>query len=292
MTATTHSRLARFTTFRIGGKPLRYVMPAEYGELAGALETCGRFGVPWRVLGGGSNLLVEDGELPFAVIHLCSPAFDWIGAADTRTVRTGAGVRLHSLLCHCRRIGLSGLEFLVGIPGTVGGAVACNAGAWGASIWDRVCRAWLVSEDGERFPVRAQDVNFAYRSVDLDGCIVAEVEFALEPCAPQAVARKMRQLMAQRTLRHPIRARSAGCVFKNPPHGSAGKLLDQCGMKGRTVGGAQVSPLHANFIVNRRGASSVDVLALIEMMHEAVKEKFGVELELEVRHWRAADKVA
>jgi len=287
-----HKTLARFTTFRIGGRPMRYVMPAGYEELSGALGTCGRFGVPWRVLGGGSNLLVEDGELPFAVIHICSPAFDWIRPAGPATVRVGAGVRVQKLLCECRRLGLSGLEFLAGIPGTVGGAVAGNAGAWGSSISDRLRRLWLVCGDGQRSVVWAKDVEFGYRTARLGGCIVAEAEFELQPCAPHLVGRRMGELIRRRALKHPLGTPSAGCVFKNPPQGCAGKLLDLCGVKGKKIGGAEVSSLHANFIVNRNSASSGDVLALIEMMRRAVKEKFGVELELEVRHWRAADKVA
>ena len=287
-----HKTLARFTTFRIGGRPMRYVMPTGYEELSDALETCRRFGIPWRVLGGGSNLLVEDGDLPFAVIHVCSPAFDWVKPVGPAAVRVGAGVRVQKLLSECGRLGLSGLEFLAGIPGTVGGAIAGNAGAWGSSICERMCRVWLVCGDGQRSVARAEDMEFGYRNVKLRGCIVAEAEFELRPCAPELIARRMDEFMKQRTLRHPIGAPSAGCVFKNPPQGYAGKLLDLCGMRGKKIGGAEVSVLHANFIVNRDSASSVDVLALVGMMREAVKEKFGVELELEVRHWRAADRVA
>lgn len=282
--------LARFTTLRVGGRPLWYVRPADYGELAAALEVCSRQGVRFRVLGGGSNVLVDDGELPFVVIHVCSPAFDWIRAPAATTLRVGAGVHLSRLLAYCRDAGLSGLEFLVGIPGTVGGAIAGNAGAWGRSISDCLTRVWLG--DAKATAAVCDDLHFSYRESSVGGRIVAEAEFQLEPCRPALVEGRMEEHLARKAGRQPVGVCSAGCVFKNPAEHCAGLLLERCGVKGRRVGEAEVSAVHANFIVNRQNASARDVLALLEMMRREVSVKFGVHLELEVKHWEAERKVA
>lgn len=284
--------LATFTTFRIGGRPLRYLMPSGYRELASALRTCRRQHIPWRVLGGGSNLLIGDGELPFAVIHLCSPGFQWVRQVEQNVIRAGAGVRVGRLLSRCRQRGLGGLEFLAGIPGTVGGTLAGNAGAWGSSICEHVRQLWLAGPDGRLERVRADRLEFGYRSLDVRDRIITEAEFELQPRAPELIAGTIRELRRRKASRHPVTERSAGCVFKNPPSASAGELLDRCGLKGKKRGGAAVSRQHANFIVNTGRARASDVLALVAMMQEEVRKKFGVELELELKHWSARKKAA
>jgi len=284
--------LAPFTTFRIGGRPVRYMTPSGYEELSAALAACRRLGMEWRILGGGSNLLIEDEDLPFAVVRVCSPGFDWMRRMDATTLRVGAGVRMGKLLSHCQRAGLGGLEFLAGIPGTMGGAVAGNAGAWGHSVCERLTRVWLMDVDGTRRSVNASQLAFGYRSARPGRCVITEAEFELEPRACELVARRLKGFIEKKMRSHPVSERSAGCIFKNPPGGCAGKLLDLCGLKGQRVGAAEVSTVHANFIINRGRASSRDVLCLIEMMQESVRKKFGVELELEVQHWQARKRVA
>ena len=284
--------LSTFTTFRIGGRPMRYVMPSGYEELESALRLCRKHKVPWRVLGGGSNLLIEDGTLPFVVIHVCAPGFQWIREVDEHTYRVGAGVRLGKLMSHARRGGHGGLEFLAGIPGTVGGTLAGNAGAWGETICDRVRRLWLVDKLGRIEEVNAGSLERSYRSLDVGGRIITEAEFELEPRAPDLIRQMTRELRRKKASRHPVREKSAGCVFKNPPTCSAGELIDRCGLKGKKCGGAEISKLHANFIVNTGEARASDVLALVEMIKDEVRKKFDVELELELRHWSAQKRAA
>ncbi len=284
--------MRNLTTFRIGGRPLFYCRPCGYRELECARERCRRHGLPFRILGGGSNLLVDDGCLPFAVIHLCSPGFDWIERTGPTTLRAGGGVRLGELLGYCLGAGLGGLEFLAGIPGTLGGALAGNAGAWGSSIGERVLRTWSLGEANRVEEIPAERVAFAYRTSALGGRIVTEAELALEPRSPELIGGLMRRNLRQKAGRHPVGTPSAGCVFKNPPAAPAGKLLERCGMKGKRVGDAQVSRLHANFICNLAEARAQDVLLLMEMMREAVRGRFGIELEPELKHWESRRTVA
>jgi UDP-N-acetylmuramate dehydrogenase len=288
-TATT---LQTLTTFRIGGTPRRYFEPRNVRELREAMAACVQSGTPWQVMGGGSNLLVEDGPLPFAVIRIHAPGFGSLEPASPTSVRAGAGVPVARLLRTCSRRGLAGLEFLAGLPGTVGGAVAGNAGAWGQSITERVSAVSLLDPDGSVRSATAADLGAGYRHADLGGGVITSVWFALEPSDPKAIRLRMQQHMEQRLGRHPLREFSAGCIFRNPPGLSAGLLIDQCGLKGYRIGGAQVSDLHANFILNRGGAAAADVLALIQQVREAVRREHGVELELEVRHWAARSRVA
>ncbi len=285
-------QLRQLTSLRMGGAPVCYFHPRTEAELLAALEQCLRRGLSWRVLGGGSNLLVEEGTLPYAVIHIHAPGFDFIERKDGASLRVGAGVPTAGLLAFCRREGLGGLEFLAGLPGTVGGAVAGNAGAWGKEVCDRLARLRVVSTQSAAMVRHRSEIECAYRHADLSGGIVTEAEFELRPTSPELIAERMAECCRLRAERHPPAGRSAGCIFKNPPHGSAGKLLDLCGLKGRQVGGVEVSQRHANFILNRGGAVAGDALRLIRIMREAVRRQFGIELDLEVRHWPARSKVA
>jgi UDP-N-acetylmuramate dehydrogenase len=285
-------QLNRLTTFRIGGCPVLYGAPYDYVELGEMLSDCRERSLPGRIMGGGSNLLVDDGELPFAVIHICAPGFDWIEQSGPASIRAGAGVRLSRLLIHCRNDGLSGLEFLAGIPGTVGGALAGNAGAWGSSIGERLVRAWVLDQDGNKVEKSGSQIGFGYRQASFNGDVIAEAELVLERSTPELVAKLIQHYMTQKAERHPMGSSNAGCVFKNPAGAGAGKLLDRCGLKGRRVGGAEVSRLHANFICNVASASSRDVSELIETMRRAVLENFDVRLEMEIRHWSSNQKAA
>lgn len=285
-------QLSRFTSFRMGGSPRRYYRPADTEELRAALRECQRDGLQWRILGGGSNLLVDDGDLPCAVIHVVEPAFDDIERTGETALWTGAGTRTARLLAFCRKGGLGGLEFLAGLPGTVGGAVAGNAGAWGRAVSDRLSRLWLMTPDGRSQVRRAEEADFAYRSARLENAVVLGAELNLEKREPELVARRMAENVRRRAQRHPLGQSSAGCVFKNPPGRSAGRLLDDCGLKGRRIGGAEVSHVHANFIVNRGYATSTDILQLIQQMQEAVLARYGVKLELEIKHWSADTRAA
>lgn len=284
--------LKKHTTFRIGGKPRLYVRPADKQQLRQALETIRDRSISFRVLGGGSNLLIDDGPLPFAVLHMCSPGFSWVKRSGKNTLRVGAGVRLGKLLSSAQKDSLGGLEFLAGIPGTLGGAIAGNAGAWGSDISERISRVWAMTPDGECQELSPSEMNFGYRTCDVRDFIITEAELELEPRSPELIARAVAQNAQKKGKRHPTGNPSAGCVFKNPPTRSAGKLIDLCGLKGSRVGGAEISPVHANFICNMAQASSRDVIQLIETVKNTVRESFGVELELELKHWPSHSKVA
>lgn len=285
--------LRQLTTFRIGGTPSFYSRPRSYDELAEALGECRRRNLPFRVLGGGSNLLVDEGRLPFAVIHVCSPAFDWVRRADEGSLRVGAGTRVSALLRRCQELGLGGLEFMAGIPGTVGGAVCGNAGAWGACMGDRISRTWSWDcGQEELLPSGTDELSFGYRHAELPGDVVTEVEFHLTPRSPDLIREQMRSNIRKKRAHQPTGDPNAGCVFRNPEDESAGKLLDLCGLKGSQVGGAVVSTDHANFICNTDGASAREVLELIETMQQEVRSRFGVELKLELKHWGADTRVA
>jgi UDP-N-acetylmuramate dehydrogenase len=268
-----------------------YFHPLNKEDLAEALAECRRRELPWRVLGGGTNLLVDEGVLPYAVIHVAAPGFRFIERTEAG-VCVGAGTPTAELLGYCRREGLGGLEFLSALPGTVGGAVAGNAGAWGQDICSKLVRAWLLSPDGREALMHRSGLSFSYRCSNLQGSVVTAVELELEPRDAGLVALQMAEYARRRVGRHPMSLPSAGCVFKNPPGASAGKLLDMCGMKGVRVGGAQVSTCHANFIVNNGDATAWDIISLIRMMREQVRRRFGIELELEVRHWSSQSRVA
>jgi len=284
--------LKRLTTFHIGGQPLLYVRPENYIELRASLSLCRRRNLPFRVLGGGSNLLVGDGPLPFAVIHVCAPGFAWIKRIGPATMKVGAGIRMRRLLRYCEREGLGGLEFMAGIPGTIAGALVGNAGAWGRSMGQVIRRAWRFDDELGKVETPVEDMGLGYRTSRLGGLIITEVEIELEPRSPELVARMARRYAIEKARRHPMNARSAGCVFKNPPGLSAGKVLDICGFKGVRVGGAQVSPVHANFICNIADASEEDVLQLIDRMRRKAHDVLGVDLELEIKHWSPESKVA
>jgi len=285
-------QLRQLTTWRLGGRPARYAHPREERELAAALRRCRRDGLPWRIMGGGSNLLVDDGPLPYAVIRVHSPGLDGIRAVGNGLLRVGAGLPLARLLDHCRREGLGGLEFLAGIPGTVGGAIAGNAGAWGKQTGNAVKRLWCLAPDGSRLCLRREELEFSYRRLELGDLVIVEAELVVEPVSPELVVARTSRYVRTRTERFPAGMPNAGCVFKNPPGAPAGKLLDLCGLKGHRIGDAVVSRRHANFILNRGSAAARDVLRLIEAMQRAVREQFGIELELEVRHWAGRELAA
>ncbi len=281
--------LNRLTTFRMGGVPLFYSQPHNYEELGHALRLCRDNNLDFKVLGGGSNLVVDDYELDFGVIHICNPVFNKITAGPNNTVHVGAGVSLRSILRFCKDQGRGGAEFLAGIPGTLGGAVAGNAGAWGSSVESVLKSVITVDRCGETRRLLKKDIDFSYRKADLGGQVITEAEMELQPRSPELVKKLIKKNLDRKKASQPTSKPNAGCIFKNPANESAGKLLDVCGFKGWSLGGARVSDQHANFICNDKKASSQDVFRMIEKMKKAVKEKFDIDLELEVKLWRKDD---
>lgn len=282
--------LAERTTLRLGGPALaevRIVSERGLDELPGRLEELG--GRP-MALGHGSNILAADGPLP--VVLLRAPEGEApetvFTSGDETVVRAGAGMGLPALLSWCARRGLSGLEGLAGIPGAMGGAVAMNAGSFGAEVGRVLERVLLYSPCcGLRWAGR-DDVRLGYRffaprTVDVFFLVLA-VELRLAKAEPEAVRAAMDAIWARKRASQPLAAASAGCVFKNPEGPApAGKLLDDAGFKGRRLGGMAFSELHANFLVNLGGGTAAQAFELIQAAREAVAGRFGVDLELEVK---------
>jgi UDP-N-acetylmuramate dehydrogenase len=274
--------LAARTTLRIGG-PARFLAEVSDADaLARVLRFASAEGPPVLVLGKGSNLLVPDAGFPGVVVVL-GGAFRETRVEGTEIV-AGGGVSLMSLAVAARDAGLSGVENVSGIPSSVGGAVRINAGSYGSEIFDVLVSATLVSPTGELRTDAAAAIAHGYRWTSLceTGDIVAGARFLLSPKSPAEIAARMAEVAAKRRGALP-RQPNAGSIFKNPPGLFAGKLLEECTLKGRRIGGAEVSSVHANVIVNTGGATAEDVKGLMEEMKRAVKEKFGVELQPEIQ---------
>lgn len=276
--------LARHTTFRIGGPVSCLASPETEPAFERLVALAGKDGVPFFVLGGGSNLLAPDGFLDRLAVKL-DRAFGAVGKEAGGVVVAGAGVKLARLLRFCAAEGLGGLECLVGIPGSVGGAVVMNAGTREGCVADTL--EWidvLDTETGTRRRVEPKDLSPRYRSMGLpEVWVVLGAGFRLRPATGESLRKSLRALMAQRKASQPLGWPSAGCVFKNPPGASAGELIDRAGLKGLRAGGAEISTKHANWIVNRGGATAADVLTLMARMEREVLARFDIRLEREIR---------
>ena len=277
--------MARHTTFQIGGPADRFLTVENAAQLQGLLSCLRQAGIPYLVLGKGSNLLVSDKGIRGAVLHLGGDFKKVEVLPDGRTLRAGAGAPLASVCALARERSLTGLEFAWGIPGSVGGGAYMDAGAYGGEMRDVVSRVLHLGPDGAPGEARGEELCFGYRKSRYTGGedIITAVEFTLQPGDPAAIAGKMEELMARRKDKQPYDMPSAGSVFKRPQNGFAAALIEQCGLKGRRVGGAQVSEKHAGFIVNTGGATCQDVLELISVIRKTVEEQTGTRLECEVR---------
>jgi UDP-N-acetylmuramate dehydrogenase len=273
--------MARHTSFKIGGPADLVVIPEDPNDLRVALAFARSEGLPVLVLGGGSNTLVRDGGIRGMVILL--ERFQDL-ARQATGVTAGAGLRISRLLAFCVKQGLAGLEFLSGIPGTVGGAVCGNAGAWGGATADRLVRVHVITEEGDDMILGREMIPFAYRFCGLPkGAVIVRAAFDLEPGDPAAIRQRISRWLTQRSVEQPVEFRSAGSVFRNPVGDSAGRLVDAAGLKGACVGGAKISEKHGNFFVNLGGARAAEVLALVELARGRVKATSGVDLELEIK---------
>ncbi len=277
--------MARHTTFQIGGPADRFLTVENAAQLQGLLSCLRQAGIPYLVLGKGSNLLVSDKGIRGAVLHLGGDFKKVEVLPDGRTLRAGAGAPLASVCALARERSLTGLEFAWGIPGSAGGGAYMDAGAYGGEMRDVVSRVLHLGPDGTPGEARGEELCFGYRKSRYTGGedIITAVEFTLQPGDPAAIAGKMEELMGRRKDKQPYDMPSAGSVFKRPQNGFAAALIEQCGLKGRRVGGAQVSEKHAGFIVNTGGATCQDVLGLIAVIQKTVEEQTGTCLECEVR---------
>lgn len=275
--------LARHTTMGVGGPAAVMAFPRSPDELRQTLRLRGELEVPHRVLGGGSNLVVVDEGLDELIVN--AEEMRRVEIRESGEVTAEGGANLIRTVVRCCREGWRGMESAVGIPGSVGGAAVMNAGAYGFSISDVLREIVVYAADGERTDP-PEGWRFHYRGSSIpEGSAVASITVKLERDDPARLETETRELAQQRVKSQPV-GRNAGCVFKNPTGGHAGRMIDELGLKGTRIGGAVVSPRHANFVVNEGGASGNDVLALLDLVRERVQRETGVDLELEVKVWR------
>jgi UDP-N-acetylmuramate dehydrogenase len=273
--------MSRHTSFGLGGPADLFLAPESPGAFKDAVAFLADERVPLRFLGRGTNVLVRSAGMDGAVVGV-ERAFVHLSRQGD-TVAAGSGVDLARLLSFCAEGGLGGVEGLAGIPGSVGGAVVTNAGSFGVSMGERLLHVVLFrpGQDSVRMP--AGELGIRYRRALIpEGSVIEEVVVTLEPRDPALVAARQREVLESKWRTQPVGMRSAGCVFKNPEGHAAGRLIDAAGLKGARVGGAVVSDLHANYILNDRGATPEDVETLIGLIRERVREHAGIELELEV----------
>lgn len=276
--------LSKHTSYRIGGPARAYILVNSPAALSAALTACKADECPWVVVGKGSNLLVSDAGFKGAVIVLAGEFRNWKFDEENARVVVGAGTTLSRLVQEVFHRGYSGMEFAVGTPGSVGGAVRMNAGTKDDWIGSRVVSVTTFAPDQGLKRYAPSDIEWAYRSTSFaPDEIIVEVELQLTPALSGNIHDKMRTLLERRKASQPLEYPSCGSVFKNPEDASAGALIDEVGLKGSICGGAQISEKHANFIVNKNKACASDVLALIKRAQEKVKEHYGIELQPEVK---------
>ena len=275
--------MSRHTTFRIGGPVRLMALPKTEKEAQAVLKTAWELECPPFFLGNGSNLLVADAGYEGFVLKLAR-GMDQVQEVNRRLV-AGSAMLLSQLAWAALGRGLAGLEFAHGIPGSLGGAVTMNAGAYGGEMAQVVTAVTCLTRRGELETVPADRCAFSYRhSAFSDGSrLILRVEFSLPQGDPEEIRAKIEDLARRRKEKQPLEWPSAGSMFKRPPGHFAAALIDQCGLKGLTVGGAQVSEKHAGFVINRGGATCADILALVDRVKEEVLRQTGVELEMEVR---------
>lgn len=276
--------LSPLTWFKLGGRARHMFMPGDEKQLARMIRRAREEEMPSRLLGGGANILVRDDGVNGLVIRLSEPAFRQI-RHDGDVVTAMGGADLMKLSMHCSRRGLSGLEFLAGIPGTVGGAIRMNAGGKFGQMSDVVRSVRVMTADGNIETRATDEIGFKYRTSKIGACVVLSAELALHADDPQEVMARFHEIWNYKKATQPLAENSAGCIFKNPQGASAGKLIDEAGLKGESVGAASVSVNHANFIVTREGATAAHVLDLVDRIKARVMAEFGVELELEIDVW-------
>ncbi len=273
--------LGRHTTFRIGGPAAIHFQPASAEAAAGAATWARQHKVPILVLGLGSNVLIRDAGFPGLVVKI-GKGLDAV-SHRAGTWKVGAGLPIPLLARKTAEEGFAGVHRLIGVPGSVGGGVFMNAGAHGEDFASVLISATLLDPKGKLVEKAKKDIPFSYRKSGLDGHVVLGCALKLEQGEPEKLKAEQAMLLRKRREGTPFDQPCCGSVFRNPEEMTAGRLIDRCGLKGRRVGGAEISKLHANYIVNVGNASADDVLKLIDIARTAVFKEFGIELELEVK---------
>lgn len=281
-----HQKLSDYTTIGIGGPVPAVYLPQTEMELIDLLKQFSKEKRPYRVLGNGSNILADDRGFREGIV--CTKQLERSFEADPPYVTADAGYPMAQLAYQTAAKGLAGLEFAVGIPGSIGGVVRMNAGAHQHTISEVVDSVRMVRPDGHAVTAHADELQFTYRSSAIPkNAIITAVRLKLTPGKSKEIHDRIRTYNDQRTSSQPLREKSAGCIFRNPEASSAGKLIEDSGLKGYRNGGLAVSEIHANFIVNREHGSFEDALKLIEHIKKSVLQKKGVALQEEVVIWRS-----
>ena len=274
--------LARHTYFGIGGETTAYIEISTISELAALARFHKQWNIPIAVIGRGSNLLVSDIGFKGIGVRLVGELAKL--EVEENVVSVGAGLSLPRLSKAMSRRGLSGVEFALGIPGSVGGALIMNAGAWGSSFGDVVTNVTVMNDAGDLVELIHAEANFEYRHSGLDTYFcVTGATLKLEPGDVDTITERMQTFYKQKVETQPFAEENAGCMFKNPPGDSAGRLIDISGLKGYRIGGAEVSTVHGNFILNIDNATATDVLNLVAYIQQQVREKTGISLQTEVK---------
>lgn len=276
--------LGKSTWFGLGGSADYLIQPQDTDQLADVVRRCSENSIAVKVLGFGSNLLVQDKGVKGAVIKLSGSDFAGVEFnGDVLTV--GAGADLNKIVLDCIRKGLGGIEMLGGIPGSVGGAVRMNAGGHFGDFGSAVESVTMMDNEGNIFEKAKPELSFDYRSANITAKFILGAKVKLCQADPQQLLKIVKEVWIYKKNTQPLNTKSAGCVFKNPRGMSAGAMIDRAGLKGTKIGGAVVSEKHANFIIAQDGCKSSDVVAIIEKIRKQVKEKFNVQLELEIEIW-------
>jgi UDP-N-acetylmuramate dehydrogenase len=278
--------LARYTSMKVGGPADFFIEVENAATLTGVLRTLNRYRTSFFLLGNGSNVLISDRGVRGAVIHLAG-AFkqvEWRQEDEIVWVRVGAAFAVTQLVREAARKGCGGLEFAEGIPGTIGGALFMNAGAYGSEFEKVIDRVDGFTREGEPIRLSRNEMTFTYRDSHLPvGMVVTQVQLRLRQEDSAKVTSKVRELVTKRKSSQPSGYPNSGSMFRNPPGDFAGRLIEAAGLKGKKIGHAQISPRHGNFIVNLGGAKGEEVRQLMELARNEVKTQFGIELEPEVR---------
>ncbi|MFM7036546.1 MAG: UDP-N-acetylmuramate dehydrogenase [Planctomycetaceae bacterium] len=276
--------LADLTWLRTGGPADYLLTPRTESELLAVVSACRSDGLAIHILGCGSNLLVRDAGVRGAVIRIAQPLLSEI-RIDGTSVEAGAAVLLSSVITEVTRAGLGGVEHLVGIPGTIGGAVVGNSGGRSGDIGQLIRSVRVLTQAGEVAIRRGDELSFSYRRSSIQDLVLLSAELALHRDDTEELMKRMRKNWIMKRSTQPLADQSAGCIFRNPRGLSAGALIEQCGLKNASVGKARISDRHANFIVTEPGATSADIELLIARVQSVVATKYSVELELEIQVW-------
>ena len=276
--------LAKDTWYGLGGPADYFIRPETVEQLKTIARRCNENNIPIYVLGFGSNLLISDEGLRAAVIKLEAEKFART-QFDGEQLTAWAGAKLSELVLTCVKKGLSGIEALTGIPGSIGGAVRMNAGGNFGDIGAAIETVTLMDSQGNIFEKSKPELMFDYRRTNITAQFILNAQLKLVSADPEQIMQTVKEIWIYKKNNQPLNTRNCGCVFKNPRGVSAGALIDRAGLKGLQIGGAIVSEKHANFIIAEKGCKSRDVVRLIDAVKERVKEQFGIELELEIEIW-------